>query len=265
MKRTCVAGNTRADTFVTGLFGFTLKRCGPTKLKMNKYLKPVLMGNETQVTNSWVYSIVHKDGSIGPVNSALTLLAGATYVHIGVVSSAAGNARDPGADIGMFRETPLNINAIEFDAVTGDFDNMSPATLHGAVAAAAARIPGSPVHFPNSGEYLTLLELSRAATAAGRGLVAAGVTPGDRVGILSRNNADFLISLLGANAAGAAAAPLPLPASVRDLGGYAARLAALFGAAGIRRVVTGAGAPRRQSEGWPARCRTPGFLPAATC
>ena len=162
----------------------------------------------------------------------------------------------------MFRETPLNINAIEFDAVTGDFDNMSAATLHDAIAAAAARIPGSPVHFPNSGEYLTLLELSSAAAAAGRGLVAAGVSPGDRVGILSRNNADFLISLLGANAAGAAAAPLPLPASVGDLGGYAARLAALFGAARIRRVVTGArteATVRRLSRALPDT----EFIPAA--
>lgn len=163
----------------------------------------------------------------------------------------------------MFREIPLNIHAIEFDAVTGDFGNVSAATLPEAIAAAAARIPDSPVHFPNSGEYLTMSELSSAATAAGHGLATAGVAPGDRVGILSRNNADFLISLLGANAAGAAACPLPLPASVSDLGGYAARLAALFGAAGIRRVVAGArteATVRRLARALPGT----EFLPAAT-
>lgn len=117
---------------------------------------------------------------------------------------------------------------------------MSAATLHEAFAAAAAKAPESPVNFPSAGEYLTLRELDSAATAAARGLVAAGVAPGDRVGVLSRNNADFLIGLFGVAAAGAAACPLPLPTSVRDLGGYAARLAAIMSAAEIRRVVVGA-------------------------
>ena len=79
-----------------------------------------------------------------------------------------------------------------------------------------------------------------AAGSVARGLVAAGGVPGDRVGILSRNNADFLIALFGINAAGAAACPLPLPTSVGDLGGYAARMTAIMAAAGIRRVVVGA-------------------------
>ena len=117
---------------------------------------------------------------------------------------------------------------------------MSAATLHEAFAAAAAKAPESPVNFPSAGEYLTLGELDSAATAAARGLVAAGVAPGDRVGVLSRNNADFLIGLFGVAAAGAAACPLPLPTSVRDLGGYSARLAAIMSAAEIRRVVVGA-------------------------
>lgn len=129
------------------------------------------------------------------------------------------------------------------------------ATLHEAIAAAAAAAPDSPLTFPGSGEHLTLRELDAAATAIGRGLLAAGVAPGDRVGILSRNNADFLLGVLGIAAAGAAACPLPLPTSARDLGGYAARLVAITSAAGIRRVVVGArtdSIARRISDGLPA-------------
>jgi len=140
---------------------------------------------------------------------------------------------------------------------------MSAATLHEAIAAAAALAPECPLDFPGSGEYLTLRELDGAATAAARGLVAAGVVPGDRVGVLSRNNADFLVGVLGVAAAGAAACPLPLPTSVRDLGGYAARLVAIMSAAGIRRVVVGArtdSVARRISGGLPDL----EFLPAGT-
>jgi fatty-acyl-CoA synthase len=117
---------------------------------------------------------------------------------------------------------------------------VSGATLHEAFAAAAEAVPQSPLNFPGSREYLTLRDVSTAAAAAARGLVAAGVAPGDRIGILSRNNADFLIGLFAINAAGAAACPLPLPTSVGDLGGYTARMAAIIAAAGIRRVVVGA-------------------------
>ena len=139
---------------------------------------------------------------------------------------------------------------------------MSGATLHEAFAAAVVAVPESPLHFPGSREYLTLREVSVAATAAARGLVSAGVVPGDRVGILSRNNADFLVGLFAINAAGAAACPLPLPTSVGDLGGYAARMTAIMKAAGIRRVVVGA---RSDATARRICAVAPGveFLPAA--
>jgi len=117
---------------------------------------------------------------------------------------------------------------------------MPPATLHEAFAASAAQAPNCPLNFPGSKEQLTLHELHIRATATARGLVAAGVTPGDRVGVLSRNNADFLVGLFAAAAAGAAACPLPLPTSVSDLGGYTARLSAIMSVARIGRVVVGA-------------------------
>ncbi|MCL9797609.1 AMP-binding protein, partial [Frankia sp. AgKG'84/4] len=72
-------------------------------------------------------------------------------------------------------------------------------------------------------------------------MVGGGAAPGERVGVYSRNNADFLTGVIGATRAGAAACPLPLPTSAADLAGYASRLAAITAAAGIRRVVVGAG------------------------
>lgn len=140
---------------------------------------------------------------------------------------------------------------------------MSAGTLPDALARAAAATPDCPLTFPGSGERLTLRELVDTADSMGRGLVAAGVQPGDRVGVLSRNNADFVVGLLGVVAAGAAASPLPLPTSTRDLGGYGARLVAVTSAAGIRRVVVGArtdAIARRVADGLPGVA----FLPAAT-
>ncbi len=114
-------------------------------------------------------------------------------------------------------------------------------TLPGALDEAAAGHPDTAVTFPSSAERVRLADLAAATTALARGLVADGTAPGERVGVYSRNNADFLTSVIGATRAGAAACPLPLPTSAADLAGYASRLAAITAAAGIRRVVVGAG------------------------
>ena len=45
---------------------------------------------------------------------------------------------------------------------------------------------------------LSYRELDAACNALARGLVRAGLKPGDRIGILSLNQADFVITLLGA-------------------------------------------------------------------
>ncbi|SNQ47198.1 Acyl-CoA synthetase (AMP-forming)/AMP-acid ligase II [Frankia canadensis] len=114
-------------------------------------------------------------------------------------------------------------------------------TLPGALDEAAAAHPDTAVTFPSSHERVSLAELADATVALARGLVADGVEPGERVGVFSRNNADFLVAVIGVTRAGAVACPLPLPTSAADLAGYAARLVAVTAAAGARRVVTGAG------------------------
>ncbi|WP_018501304.1 AMP-binding protein [Parafrankia discariae] len=120
---------------------------------------------------------------------------------------------------------------------------LAAGTLHGGLAAVAARHPGLPLDFPSAGASLTLGELvaradvlAAALTGTGTGV---GVVAGDRVGVLSDNAPDFLVALAGVSRAGAAACPLPLPASTRDLPGYAARLARAVAVAGIRLVLVG--------------------------
>ncbi|WP_261567430.1 AMP-binding protein [Frankia gtarii] len=119
---------------------------------------------------------------------------------------------------------------------------MRGTTLPGALDEAAATGPGVAVTFPSSAERLTLAELAARTTALARSLVVEGVAPGERVGVFSRNNADFLTAVIAVGRAGAAACPLPLPTSAGDLAGYAARIAAVTGAAGVGRVLVGAGA-----------------------
>jgi fatty-acyl-CoA synthase len=59
-------------------------------------------------------------------------------------------------------------------------------------------------------------ELITAAEKAGRGLIEAGVEPGDRVGILAQTTPAIVVAFLGCWAAGAVAVPLPLPMRAVD-------------------------------------------------
>lgn len=118
---------------------------------------------------------------------------------------------------------------------------MSPeGTLHEALDRAAAGHPDAPVTFPPTGGSISLSELAGVSRAMGAALVAAGVAPGERVGILSQNSPEFLLALVASCRAGAAACPLPLPSSTRDLAGYAIRLRGTAASAGLRHVITGA-------------------------
>lgn len=113
----------------------------------------------------------------------------------------------------------------------------SVATLTDALAAVVAADPACPLSFPSVGRDLTVHELATTSRAAAGALAARGVEGGDRVGVLSRNSPDFLVALFATVGVGAAACPLPLPTSARDLSGYANRLAGIVAAAGIRRVL----------------------------
>jgi acyl-CoA synthetase (AMP-forming)/AMP-acid ligase II len=95
------------------------------------------------------------------------------------------------------------------------------------------------VTFPSARTAVSLREMAESSRTMAAALVAAGVEPGERVGILSQNTPDFLLALLAVCRAGGAACPLPLPTSTHDLAGYATRLAGTVAAAGMRRVVTG--------------------------
>src|SRR5688572_2308492 len=54
-------------------------------------------------------------------------------------------------------------------------------------------------------------ELDAACNAVARGLAGAGLVPGDRIGILSLNRAEFVMTLLGAMRAGV----VPVPVNVK--------------------------------------------------
>lgn len=76
---------------------------------------------------------------------------------------------------------------------------MSPAAL---VAAVAAAEPDRPAIIDAEGST-SYAELDRRSSSAARGLLGAGVGAGDRVGLLARNSADFLLAQLAAAKLGA--------------------------------------------------------------
>jgi acyl-CoA synthetase (AMP-forming)/AMP-acid ligase II len=82
-------------------------------------------------------------------------------------------------------------------------------------------------------------ELDAACNAFARGLVRAGLKPGDRIGILSLNRAEFVITILGAMRAGVVPVPvnakLPADAVAYILGDAGARL--VFAETGLKRLV----------------------------
>jgi acyl-CoA synthetase (AMP-forming)/AMP-acid ligase II len=110
-------------------------------------------------------------------------------------------------------------------------------TLTDALAAAVAADPECALTFPSARQQLTVRELATTSDHAARALAALGAEAGDRIGVLSRNSSDFLVGVFAAAGLGAAACPLPLPTSARDLSGYASRLAGIIAAAGIGRVL----------------------------
>jgi fatty-acyl-CoA synthase len=110
-------------------------------------------------------------------------------------------------------------------------------TLHETLDEAAGKSPDIRATFPSESSSITLAELAASSTEMARGLLAAGIAPGDRVGLLCPNEPRFLQTLFALNRIGAAACPLPLPATLADLEGYVARLTRIGAAAGIRHVV----------------------------
>ncbi|WP_371797037.1 FadD7 family fatty acid--CoA ligase [Streptomyces sp. NBC_01718] len=107
------------------------------------------------------------------------------------------------------------------------------------------------------------VELSYAGLASladdlARRLTAAGVRPGDPVGLVAANTVEFVVSLLGAARAGAVVAPLDPALPPGQLG-------ARLGAFGARVVLCGPEATAGVPAAWPVRIRvTPGSPCAVT-
>src|SRR5882672_8837035 len=64
---------------------------------------------------------------------------------------------------------------------------------------------------PRQPRPVSFRELDAGCNAVARGLTKAGLKPGDRIGILSLNRAEFVMTLLGAMRAGV----VPVPINVK--------------------------------------------------
>ena len=84
---------------------------------------------------------------------------------------------------------------------------MEPFTLHGLVEAFADRTPDAPA-VRMKDEVLTYRELSLSARRIASQLAAAGVEPGDRVGLYQPKSLDGVATLIGILGAGAAYVPI---------------------------------------------------------
>lgn len=101
--------------------------------------------------------------------------------------------------------------------------------------AASLLDPGVTVSFPGTGERLTAADLDRESERFAAGLVAAGVKPGEVVGLLLPTGPHVLLGLLGVVRAGAAASMLSAAAGTPERS--AERLALVVSAARMRYLV----------------------------
>ena len=95
--------------------------------------------------------------------------------------------------------------------------------------------PEASVAYPRTGERLSATDLDTASERFAHRLVAAGVRPGEVVGLLSLTGPQVLIGLLGIVRAGAAASMFPTTAGTPER--EAERLAPAIGAARMRHLV----------------------------
>ena len=103
--------------------------------------------------------------------------------------------------------------------------------LHHLLRDSAARSPGLPA-IADGGHVLTYVELDALSNQVARTLLAQGLAPGDRVGILARKSAVSVVALFGVLKAGACYVPL-------DPKSPAARLAAIMTDSGITVLLAG--------------------------
>ncbi len=119
----------------------------------------------------------------------------------------AAAVRDPGMPVD---ELPLLSAAERFAVVTEWNDTAAAAsesTLHGLVAAQAARSPRA-IAVADGREELTFADLDRRANQVAHHLLALGVGPEQRVGVAVKPSAALVVALVGILKAGAAWVPL---------------------------------------------------------
>lgn len=85
-------------------------------------------------------------------------------------------------------------------------------------------------------DVLTFRRLRDEARETAARLLALGLEPGDRIGVLAETGADFAIAFCGALIAGLIPAPLPLPTLFGPREAYNAQLRRIVGVAGARAV-----------------------------
>jgi len=116
----------------------------------------------------------------------------------------------------------------------GDF-----ATLTEALDFAAAGETG--LNFHDLRGKLTLAlpyrELREQALQIARGLLAAGLAPGDRVGLIADTTPDFVRAFFACQYAGLAPAPMPLPTPLGGREAYVAQIGRMLGAAAAAAVI----------------------------
>lgn len=112
-------------------------------------------------------------------------------------------------------------------------------TLTGLLERSARSSRPCELHLVKEGRTLPLDDLVAESQCFAAGLYDHGVRPGDRVGLILRNGAGFLHTLLGAVYAGAVPVPLALPSSFGDPGVHAAHVHRVALDCGMRHLVVG--------------------------
>jgi fatty-acyl-CoA synthase len=113
----------------------------------------------------------------------------------------------------------------------------SPTITEALRRAAADGLPGPVFHLEEGPVPLPIRDLAAAALSGARRLRSAGVSPGDRVGVLGPNRPQWIKAAAAVWAAGAALVPLPYHLRIRDPDAFAEQTGSLIRAAGCRSVI----------------------------
>jgi acyl-CoA synthetase (AMP-forming)/AMP-acid ligase II len=112
-------------------------------------------------------------------------------------------------------------------------------TLSAALTSAFRTHEDRSFNFPALKRSIPYPEMGAMASAAAKGLLAAGMGRGERIGLLFTTSPEFIATFAGVLMAGGVVVPLPHPGGSRALSAYVARLARILATANMRFVVAG--------------------------